>query len=124
MSRVKPGRARLTWEEIVKIETYFTPHKGEVLEGIALKASQAVKGLVRHIRFISHEHASKQTKFQHFCPDWDFMEIKPSEQEMEVCTCDFSPAFLWDMIGKMEVEINELRKESKHEPDQEQRKAD
>lgn len=24
----------------------------------------------------------------HYCPDWDYMDIRPGDPEMEVCVCD------------------------------------
>jgi hypothetical protein len=33
------------------------------------------------------EDKTPPTQQAHYCPDWDFMLIRPGDVEMEVCTC-------------------------------------
>jgi hypothetical protein len=33
------------------------------------------------------EDKTPRTQQAHYCPDWDFLLIRPGDAEMEVCTC-------------------------------------
>jgi hypothetical protein len=50
-------------------------------------------------------------KPSHACPDFDFLMIEKGWDEMVVCQCDFSATALWNKIGQLEKEINEMKKE-------------
>lgn len=109
MSKFIYKKSKLTWDEIHAIEKEYKPISRGAPEGFP--AGKEIQRLIGHIRFLEYEHSRKEPvypKLQHFCPDWDFLELKPGHREMDYCTCDFSPKVLWDQIGVLTERINKM----------------
>lgn len=102
------GKRKLTWEEIHELERKYKPSARGAPEGFP--AGAAIIRLISHIRLLCQEPSFQP---QHFCPDWDYLELKPGMEEMSYCHCDFSQQFLWDMIGKLEKKINQGEDDAK-----------